>query len=222
MAYSVESAFCEGAQTVENNSQMHACLQSHLGTSVRKGEQVLLCYPDRGTHSIFTILEDAVCKLGAVPVRWKPDCRWQTLLKQAFSSRATVVIGLPRIVLGLAKLARATNTPLNIRNVLLAEAPCDHWMSASIGKALDAKISNCAAVEEPSCEKADPLTLELDNQLLPWSSILDYRMSRTEMGLSLEIIIFPGAQLPRLPSGAKVILRPWNARQDIPFCLEML
>lgn len=214
------AAFGEGAHTVENDSQMYACLQSHLSTFVRNGEPVLLCYPDCGTHSIFTILEAAVCKLGAVPVRWKPDYRWQTLLKQAFSSRATVAIGLPRIVLGLAKLARATNTPLNIRNVLLAEAPCEHWMAESIGKSLDAKIWNCAAGEEPSCEKADPLALELDKQLLPWSSILDYRMSRTEMGLCIEIIIFPGVQLPRLPSGAKVILRSWNAKADIPFCLE--
>lgn len=57
----------------------------------------------------------------------------------------------------------------------------------------------------------------LDELLLSWSSILDYRMEYGESGTSLELVVFPGEPLPKLPSLAKLVIRPWNPGQDIPF-----
>ena len=50
-----------------------------------------------------------------------------------------------------------------------------------------------------------------------WSSILDCRVRKTEMGLYLEVIVFPGEKLPELPSVAQLVLHPWNPETDIPF-----
>ena len=59
--------------------------------------------------------------------------------------------------------------------------------------------------------------LKLDELLLSWSSILDYRMEYGESGTSLELVVFPGEPLPKLPSLAKLVIRPWNPGPDVPF-----
>lgn len=60
----------------------------------------------------------------------------------------------------------------------------------------------------------------LQEALLSWSSILDYRAVRTENGLELEVIAFPGERLPMLPSCARRHVRPWMPKHDVPFCIR--
>ena len=60
----------------------------------------------------------------------------------------------------------------------------------------------------------------LDDLLLTWSSILDYRVEYGESGVELELVVFPGEPLPKLPSCAKLVIRPWNPSEDIPFDLS--
>lgn len=54
-------------------------------------------------------------------------------------------------------------------------------------------------------------------QLHYWSSILDCRLERSECGLELEAVVFRGEKLPKFPSCAKLIIRPWNPDEDVPF-----
>ena len=60
---------------------------------------------------------------------------------------------------------------------------------------------------------------KLSGQLLRWSSILDCRVTRGDYGLELEIVTFPGEKLPKLPSCAKQVIRPWNPETEIPFSI---
>lgn len=50
-----------------------------------------------------------------------------------------------------------------------------------------------------------------------WSSILDCRMEKTDCGLELELVVFPGEKLPKLPTAAKLLVRPFNPETDAPF-----
>lgn len=57
----------------------------------------------------------------------------------------------------------------------------------------------------------------LGESLHYWSSILDCRMEKTECGLELELVVFRGEKLPRLPTAAKLIIRSFNPETDKPF-----
>lgn len=50
-----------------------------------------------------------------------------------------------------------------------------------------------------------------------WTSILDCRLSECGYGLELEMIVFPGEKLPKLPSFSKMVIRAWNPETDEPF-----
>lgn len=63
----------------------------------------------------------------------------------------------------------------------------------------------------------DPDLAELGQQLQSWTSILDCRLAKTEYGLEIEIVCFPGEKLPKLPTAAKLVIRPWNPKNDEPF-----
>lgn len=65
----------------------------------------------------------------------------------------------------------------------------------------------------------DPAKTLLEEQFLAWSSILDYRVKRTECGLNLELVVFPGENLPKITSCARLTVRPWNPDADVPFCI---
>lgn len=110
---------------------------------IRRQERVLICFHGREPEGLGRIMEEAVRRAGGIPLQWGPDYRWKALLKQAFSTRATTVIGPPLIVLGLAKLARATGTPLFIRNVMTAGYPCLDWMIEGLQRGLDCKTWGC-------------------------------------------------------------------------------
>ena len=57
----------------------------------------------------------------------------------------------------------------------------------------------------------------LGESLHYWSSILDCRMEKTECGLELELVVFQGEKLPKLPSAARLCVRAFNAEKDSPF-----
>lgn len=67
----------------------------------------------------------------------------------------------------------------------------------------------------------DPQLLHLRENLLPWLSVLDYRAKRTESGLELELVAFPGELLPKLPTCAKLQIRPWDPEADEPFPISL-
>lgn len=77
--------------------------------------------------------------------------------------------------------------------------------------------------DEPRVVKAKSLRQDilsrehLDEKLLTWSSVLDYRVEQTESGMALELVVFPGEPVPKLPSLAKLNIRHWNPSEDIPF-----
>lgn len=66
----------------------------------------------------------------------------------------------------------------------------------------------------------NPSKFLFEERLLAWSSILDYRARQTESGIDLELVVFPGESLPRIPSCAKLNVRPWNPEEDIPFYVQ--
>lgn len=59
--------------------------------------------------------------------------------------------------------------------------------------------------------------MELGQQLQSWTSVLDCRIKRGIYGLEMELIVFPGEKLPKLPSAAKQVIRPWDPKHDTPF-----
>lgn len=63
----------------------------------------------------------------------------------------------------------------------------------------------------------DPVLSKVGEQLQQWTSVLDCRLSKSEYGMEMEIVTFPGEKLPKLPSCAKLVIRNWNPEEDIPF-----
>ncbi len=63
----------------------------------------------------------------------------------------------------------------------------------------------------------DPDLVELGTYLQSWTSILDCRLRKGESGLEIEILCFQGEKLPKLPTAAKLVIRPWNPKTDVPF-----
>lgn len=281
--------FIDIAKKKENYEQTVSYLKEKLSAFVRPQEKVLLCFADAGEYSMGALMERAVAELGASSVFWGADQSWQSLLRQAFFSRATTIVGEPLLILGLTKLTKATGTPLRIRNVVLAGRPSERWMVEGIHKGLDAKSWGCydpipglvvggfscacsygihirtdaisvendddgrvlirpvsdseicyatdhrARMVHDACacgnpapfltdfqviKEPDPSLDGLQEALLSWSSILDYRAVRTENGLELEVVAFPGERLPTLPSCAKRHVRPWIPKHDVPFCVK--
>ena len=261
-------------------------------------EPVLICYPDEGPASLGGIFKEAVLQCSATPVFWGPDYRWKELLRIAFDTHANTVIGHPRVVLGLMKLARATGTPLSVYDVIACGDPFPRWMIEDMKNGLDCRVWGCYAVssgpavagfsceqeagihiredvfvpqlccdgddmpginrgklqlayakkpglifdpnvvavlhyqpcscgcDEPRVAYAQPIGEEelfaeqFESIFLPWASILDYCTEQTESGIALELVVFPGESLPKLPSVARLNLRPWNPEVDIPFCMH--
>lgn len=199
-----------------------SCIGDVLRPFLREHEKVFLCSFQPGDRNLTDQSARAVEMLGGQVMQCSEDRRWYSLLRQVFTNRAAVLIGLPGLVLGLAKVARVTGTPLPVRHVVLLGNVSKPWLLKGIRDSLDAEIHICNLPAEAYLRKdhTDFLLEQLDEQLLSWSSILDYRASRTQQGLCLEILTFPGRQLPHLPSGARVTVRSWNPRTDIPFCLR--
>lgn len=270
-----------------------AYLAAQLGAFVLPGEPVLVCLEKGGPGALGCLMEAAVAQCGGRCVAWGEDRRWKTLLRLAFSSRATTIIGTPRVILGLCKLKKAMATPLYIRNVVTAGYPCRDWMADGISRALDCRIwcsldvfatgvvagFSCghgvhlresaykvdvvdeggkalpagtlgrwqlAPVAHPelafcpgewgrmdrrACpcgrpgirlverrwDGEDRTLAALADDLLSWTSVLDFTLRRGKYGLELELLMFPGEKLPPLPNCARQVVRPWNPEVDEPF-----
>lgn len=270
-------------------------LTEKMGQFLRRGDPVLICFDTLRPDSLGSLFREAALRCGAKPVIWGLDYRWKTLLRQAFNCRAGTIIAPPLVILGLTKLARATATPMYIRNVVTAAYPCTDWMIEGIRGGLDCKSWGCFDVAHEAvvagfsckagwgvhinskefdveirndrdatvsmgelgavvlrsrrdggwlrtCDRArisaapckcgshepllmdialgphlDPELIALSNSINRWTSVLDCRVDRGEAGLEIEIVVFPGEKLPKLPSCAKLIIRPWDPETDAPF-----
>lgn len=62
-----------------------------------------------------------------------------------------------------------------------------------------------------------PDLAELGQHLQSWTSVLDCRLNKGEYGLELEMVVFAGEKLPKLPTAAKQVIRPWDPKHDEPF-----
>lgn len=207
---------------MEENAAVVSCITDTLRPLLREHERVFLCYYEGYECLLAQSTAQAVMQLGGECISWKGDRRWYGLLRQVFSSRARVLVGSPQLILGLAKIARATRTPLPVRHVLLLGKEGERWLLDGIRNSLDAEIHTCSIDVNAPCVTgaSDPLMEQLENMLLSWSSILDFSARQTELGLSLKITVFPGLRLPHLPSGASVTVHPWTPKEDIPCCLQ--
>ena len=274
--------------TPEAREKTVAYIADHL-SFLGNNERVLLCYPDRSEGSIGWMFEQAVRSKGGLPIWLDRDRRWKSLLRQAFSSRASVIIGEPLVILGLTKLAKHRYTPLYIRHAVTAGYPCLEWMRSAIVRGLDCNTWGCydpvGIVAGFSCPSslgvhlrtdvfrfeqdresgevilipkdhpdlkvhtgtkgelladaclcgeeasrlmniatdhtADPDLEQLRSMLHNWSSILDCKVERGQYGLELELVVFSGEKLPKLPSCAKQVIRGWDPETDVPFGMDM-
>lgn len=87
---------------------------------------------------------------------------------------------------------------------------------------LDRRICSCGnpapkLVDVDTVKSGNEELSDLGESLHYWSSILDCRLERTECGMELELVVFPGEKLPRLPTVARQIIRPFDPEKDAPF-----
>ena len=120
-----------------------AYLAEQLSQLVKKMDTVLICFPEQGDGSLSHAMEQAVLRGEAIPVVWGADHRWKSLMRLAFSSRASTIISTPLIVLGLAKLQNFYEIPLFVRKVVTAGYPCEEWMIDGIRKGFDCTSWGC-------------------------------------------------------------------------------
>ncbi len=287
----------ERSTTPEALERSISFLAEHLGKFLKKKEVVLICFLQHEKGNLSWLMEQAVLRCDASPIVWGPDRRWKTLLRLAFASKATTIIGAPLILLGLMKLKKANATPLFIRKVIAAGYPSTDWMIDGIAKGFDCQVGGCYSIgmsgmvagfacghswgvhireaeygidivdengnvlpigetgeiliypkaqpqlryptgergklQSARCEcgspamrlmdmtpgkTEDPDLIKLGESLQIWTSILDCRIVRGDYGLEMELVTFPGEKLPKLPTVAKQIIRPWNPDEDEPFC----
>jgi hypothetical protein len=154
----------------------------------------------------------------AIPVCCGPDLRWRELLRLAFLHQVRIVVAPPNVILGLAKLSRFTKTPLYIRHVIAAGSQCPGWMEKAIISSLDCHIYGLET-EADNSDAMDPLA-QLPAYIGTWTSVLDCSITKSENGLEIEIVAFPGEMLPKLPSCARLVVRHWEPEKDIPFCIR--
>lgn len=63
----------------------------------------------------------------------------------------------------------------------------------------------------------DPTLSKLGESFHYWGSVLDCKLANTGYGLELELVVFPGEKLPKLPNCAKLVVKAWNPETDEPF-----
>lgn len=296
MCSSTYQKLLERSMTPEALESSIAYLAEHLEKMLKKQERVLICFQKHEKGNLSWLMEQAVLRCNAVPVVWGPDLRWKTLLRLAFSTKASTIIGPPMVLLGLTKLMKANGTPLYIRKVIVGGYPCTDWVIEGIRKGFDCEVGGCFGVSTtgivagfacgrswgvhireaeygidivdgdgrvlPTGERGeiviypkgeqdlryatgeygcfvpekcrcgsdtprlmdiyfgnatDSGLLELGHMLNSWTSVLDCRLERGACGLELEMVVFQGEKLPKLPNVAKQVVRSWDPEQDEPF-----
>lgn len=196
------------------------CIAEKMRAFLKKGARVLICFED-SEGTVGGLFRRAVELCEAVPVFWGPDRRWKALLKQAFFCKAGTVIGPPLLILGLTKLSRAMATPLYVRHAVIAGDSCGGWMTDGIANGLDCRVLELSnLVTFSTIPQTDAQLLAVGDEIIRWSSVLDCRMRKGPGGLEIEIVVFPGEKLPRLPSCARLTVRAWEPETDVPFCIS--
>ena len=114
-----------------------AYLAEQMSGFIKKMDTVLICFPEQGSDGLNQLTEQVVLQCEAIPVVWGADHRWKSLLRLAFSSRASTIISTPLIALGLAKLRSFYSIPLFVRNVVTSGYPCEEWMIEGIRRGFD-------------------------------------------------------------------------------------
>lgn len=273
-------------------------LAENMRKFLRPGEKLMLCFDDHESGNIGDLLSRAAKKIG-VKVLLPDNLKWKTMLKLAFSSRATAISAPPFVVLGLTKLARHTKTPLFFRNAITVGYRCTNWIIDGIQRGLDCQVwgcygpgsgplvsgftcnkeavihvrddlfhveivdesenvladgesgyivltpkqmphlryhtAECARMRRTPCacgctspllmdmysgEDVDEMLEQLGRELMFWTSILDCKFRKGEYGLEMEIVVFPGEKLPKLPTCAKQVIRNWDPDTDFPFWFQ--
>ncbi len=272
-------------------------LAEHLGNFLRLREHVFICFQEHKPGNLSWLMEQAVLRCEAIAHVWGPDHRWKELLRQAFLTRSTTIIGEPLLLLGLTKLKKASDTPLYVRKVVTAGYPMLPWMIEGIVRGFDCEVGGCYSLgrsgvvagfacgrswgvhlrdevygaevvdEEgnrlpekemgeivlypqaaphlryhtgengqlilqkcrcgssaprllefiPGKTEEDPDLLQLGQDLQSWTSILDCRLQKGEYGLEMELVVFPGEKLPKLPTAAKMLIRNLDLETQEPF-----
>ena len=296
--------FAQLNEAVSSPEQIESTLRyltEQMRKFLRPHDRMLICFPDEGNGSIGNMLARAVSRAGASPVFWGRDNRWKTLLRIAFTTRASAIAAPPLIALGVTKLAKATGTPLYFRYVLTAGYPCMDWMIDGICRGLDCQSWGCFGpgtkavvggfscghsrgvhlrtdafdveiVDENGEQVAEGVTgfpvitpknrpdlryhsglhgridsspcacgqdtprlidisagddaqedlAKLGGDMLYWSSVLDCDLRIGEGGLEMELVVFRGEKLPKLPTCAKQVVRPWDPERDKPMVMGSL
>lgn len=192
-----------------------AAMEALFRGILRKKERVLVCFPGDGDAPGKQIC-DTLLRCGAIPFSVEDDYRWITLLRRAFSQRCGCLVGEAGVLLGLCKLSHWMGTPLYARSCVVAGSEPDRWLAETLQTGLDCTIGGWLCQQTRPESPADGVE-QLKRELWRWSSILDFRLEKTEFGLNLEMVTFPGARLPKLPSLAGRNLRQWNPEEDCPF-----
>jgi len=91
---------------------------------------------------------------------------------------------------------------------MIADTPCSCGSTAK--RLLDIQIG----------KSMEPDISELVLYLQSWTSILDCHLSKTESGLVIELVVFPGEKLPKLPSAARLVIRSYDPKNDEPFWFD--
>lgn len=285
----------ELAQKPETEQRSVEYLHENMSRFLKDKERVLILFPKQD-NTVCRVLEQALRACGCSPIWLEEDRRWMTLLKTAFTSKCSCLVGNPLTLLGLSKLAKQMRTPLSVTNVLMMGYPTTVWIVEGVRKNLDCMAWGCfdpgegaviggftcrqldgvhirtgeytVEIEDEngdclsdgtsgrvvlypnadptlrfavgdkgrldtgacSCGNPEPKLVDLDvidignedlnrlgESLHYWSSILDCRMEKTEYGMELELVVFPGEKLPKLPTVAKQIIRPFDPERDVPF-----
>ena len=86
---------------------------------------------------------------------------------------------------------------------------------------VDASLCNCGSDEVRLLDlKPGRITnlelADLGQMLHSWTSVLDCYIHKSEYGLEIELVVFPGEKLPELPTCAKQVIRPWCPEADEP------
>lgn len=190
---------------------------------LHRRHRVLILFPEQKAGSFGWLLARAVERCGCVSVSAEGDFRWKNILYLAFSDRTETVIGTAHMILGLHKASKATSTPLFVHDALVCGG-CKSWQQEGIRQGLDCRVWEMPEEQDPALDaerQVDPMRDALEDQLLFWSSILDFQVNSTESGTSLEVIVFPGEKIPELPSCARLTLRQWKPDFDVPFSLKI-
>ena len=101
---------------------------------------------------------------------------------------------------------------------------CDHALQFDTGDRARLETAPCPCgnphprlMDIDTNMGVDPVLSTLGESFHYWGSILDCRLANTGCSLEIELIVFPGEKLPKLPNCAKLVVRAWNPETDVPF-----